>query len=245
MSHDAPLALRRRTWFALPEMIEAAFFDVDNTLLDVKSMFAFQEHWYGPEGYAAFLDRLRRGIDPHDRLALNRRYYADFAGRTPAETRAAAEEWFAGLRTDPGSTLWIASACELLASVKARGAVTVAVSGSSEEILAPIADALGIDAILATRLVVEDGRYTGEIAGRQMLGTGKADAIREFAETRDIDLGLCLACGDHETDLPMLRAVGHAFVVAGDRALEQVADANGWPLLAPNGPSASVALPHA
>ena len=55
--------------------------------------------------------------------------------------------------------------------------------------------------------------------------------MRELAEARGIDLAESFAYSDSETDIPMLRAVGHAFAVNPDRTLSRVAHENQWPIL--------------
>jgi phosphoserine phosphatase len=79
-------------------------------------------------------------------------------------------------------------------------------------------------------MVVEDGKYTGEI-GRYAYGPGKAEAIRELAEERGYDLRESYAYSDSATDLPMLETVGHPYAVNADRALRKVATERDWPML--------------
>ncbi len=61
---------------------------------------------------------------------------------------------------------------------------------------------------MATRMVVEDGKYTGEVAF-YCYGEGKVEAIRELAAREGYALEHCYAYSDSVTDLPMLEAVGH------------------------------------
>jgi phosphoserine phosphatase len=114
---------------------------------------------------------------------------------------------------------------------KAAGREVVIVSSSGEEVVAPIGAMLGADRIIATQMVIEDGKYTGEI-GRYAYGPEKAVAIRELAAERGYDLSACYAYSDSVTDVPMLEAVGHPFAVNADRALRKVATERDWPMLA-------------
>ena len=79
---------------------------------------------------------------------------------------------------------------------------------------------------MATRMVVEDGKYTGEVAF-YCFGEGKVEAIRELAAREGYALEHCYAYSDSITDLPMLEAVGHPTVVNPDRALRKEADGAG------------------
>jgi phosphoserine phosphatase len=89
---------------------------------------------------------------------------------------------------------------------------------------------LGADDVIATKMVVADGRYTGEIE-RYAYGPEKAVAIRELAAARGYDLDGSYAYSDSATDVPMLEAVGHPFAVNPDRGLRKVAAEREWPTL--------------
>ena len=94
----------------------------------------------------------------------------------------------------------------------------------------PIAEQLGITDVIATRMVVEDGRYTGEVA-YYAAGPTKAEAARELAKERDYDLSSSYAYSDSVSDVPLLETVGHPTVVNPDRGLRRVAAERGWPVL--------------
>ena len=75
-------------------------------------------------------------------------------------------------------------------------------------------------------MVVEDGKYTGEVAF-YCYGEGKVQAIRELAAREGYSLEHCYAYSDSITDLPMLEAVGHPTAVNPDRGLRKEATARG------------------
>jgi phosphoserine phosphatase len=105
-----------------------------------------------------------------------------------------------------------AEAVTLFEQHRAAGLDIVIVSSSGEEVVGPIGDMLGVDHVIATRMVVEDGRYTGEIAF-YAYGEGKAEAMRELAAERGYDLAQCWAYSDSATDRPMLELVGNPVAV--------------------------------
>ena len=78
---------------------------------------------------------------------------------------------------------------------------------------------------------VVDGVYTGRATGVFVYRTGKAQAIEELAAREGIDLAASYAYSDSESDLPMLRAVGHPVAVNPDGALARVAREEGWQVL--------------
>ena len=125
--------------------------------------------------------------------------------------------------------LVFAEAAVLIADHKLCGRDVVIVSASGEEIVGPIARALGATHAMATRMVVEDGKYTGEIEF-YCYGEGKAEAIRALAAREGYALQHCYAYSDSITDLPMLETVGHPTVVNPDRALRKEAGTRGWPV---------------
>ena len=95
----------------------------------------------------------------------------------------------------------------------------------------PIGEMLGVDRVVATRMVTVDGRYTGEI-DFYAYGENKAAAMRRARRADGgYDLADCYAYSDSITDLPMLTAVGHPTAVNPDRGLRKAALEHGWPVL--------------
>jgi phosphoserine phosphatase len=113
---------------------------------------------------------------------------------------------------------------------KAAGRDVVIVSSSGEEVVGPIGAMLGADEVVATRMVVADGKYTGEIE-LYAYGPEKAVAIRDLAAKRGYDLATSYAYSDSATDVPMLEGVGHPSVVNPDRALRKISAERDWPRL--------------
>jgi phosphoserine phosphatase len=94
-----------------------------------------------------------------------------------------------------------------------------------------LAHVLVFDGGIGARSEVVDGRYTGRPDGVFTYREGKAQAVRELAEREGIDLAASWAYSDSESDLPMLRAVGHPVVVNPDAELGRVARAEGWEVM--------------
>jgi phosphoserine phosphatase len=122
-------------------------------------------------------------------------------------------------------------AAALIAEHKAAGRDVVIVSTSGSEVVEPIAEMLGADLAVATRMAVDEaGKYTGDIEF-YAYAENKAKAILELAEERGYDLSRSFAYSDSATDVPMLEAVGHPYAVNPDRALRKEAVAREWPIL--------------
>ncbi|MEA3056422.1 MAG: hypothetical protein QOD30_1854 [Actinomycetota bacterium] len=119
-------------------------------------------------------------------------------------------------------------ALELIRSHRADGRVVAIVSAAPEEVVQPLAEHLGADLAIGTRAKVDaNGRYSGELE-RYAYGPQKAEAVRELAAQMGIDLASSYAYSDSVTDLPMLEAVGHPVAVNPDRPLLRVARERDW-----------------
>ncbi len=213
----------------------AAFFDLDKTVIAKSSTLAFSKPFFDQglinrrtvlkSTYAQFFF-LMSGAD-HDQMDRMRSYVTNMcAGWDVEQVKSILDETLHDI-VDP---LVFAEAADLIADHKLCGRDVVVVSASGEEIVAPIARALGATHAMATRMVVEDGKYTGGIAF-YCYGEGKVQAIRELAAREGYLLEHCYAYSDSITDLPMLEAVGHPTVVNPDRALRKESAARGWPVL--------------
>ena len=102
----------------------------------------------------------------------------------------------------------IKNACQRLGQAGIRVSLFIEPDPKTVELSA----LLGADAVVATRMVVADGQYTGEIEF-YAYGPHKAEAMRELAAVNGYDLDTCFAYSDSHTDLPMLEAVAHPFAV--------------------------------
>lgn len=212
----------------------AAFFDLDKTVIAKSSTLAFSKPFFDQglinrrtvlkSAYAQFLF-LMSGAD-HEQMDRMRSYITTMCtGWDVEQITSIVGETLHDI-VDP---LVFAEAANLIADHKLCGRDVVVVSASGEEIVAPIARAIGATHAMATRMVVEDGKYTGEVAF-YCYGQGKVDAIRELAARERYSLEHCYAYSDSITDLPMLESVGHPTVVNPDRALRKEAVARGWPV---------------
>jgi HAD superfamily hydrolase (TIGR01490 family) len=213
----------------------AAFFDLDKTVIAKSSTLAFSKPFYDQglinrrtvlkSAYAQFLF-LMSGAD-HDQMDRMRNYITNMcAGWDVEQIKSIVGETLHEI-VDP---LVFAEAANLIADHKLCGRDVVVVSASGEEIVGPIAKGLGATHAMATRMVVEDGKYTGEVA-YYCFGEGKVRAIQELAAREGYALEHCYAYSDSITDLPMLEAVGHPSAVNPDKALARIATKRQWPVL--------------
>jgi putative phosphoserine phosphatase/1-acylglycerol-3-phosphate O-acyltransferase len=121
-------------------------------------------------------------------------------------------------------------ALEELGGHRAAGRLIVLATTSPRDLVAPLAAALDFDDLIATRYEEVDGTYTGRLVGKFAWGTGKRDAVREWAVSNNVDLADCHVYSDSVFDVPVLGAVGHPHPLNADPRLTAVALARRWPL---------------
>ncbi|APU16586.1 MULTISPECIES: HAD family hydrolase [Actinoalloteichus] len=212
----------------------AAVYDVDETLLSVKSMVDFLRFYLAETEIPPDSDQARRlaefqtalGADREPREQLNRRYYRVYTGERADRLAELGRRWFALRRAESGFVNAVVVAG--LLRHRLAGHVVVAVSGSFGACLDPLREALAIDHVLCTEPVVDaDGIHTGEIT-RSLIGAGKPAALRELAAAEGLALPLSFGYADHISDVPLLELVGHPVAVHPDEKLAEHADRAGW-----------------
>jgi HAD superfamily hydrolase (TIGR01490 family) len=210
----------------------AAFFDFDGTLIDGYSAAAFLR------------DRARRrDLPPGEVVKLLRGTMDARAGRVEFDHfmrnsvhsfRGSDEEGLRRLgqkllRGSLGGLLF-PEMLEVIATHRRLGHTLVIATSALPFQVEPIAQELGFDHILCTRLESVGGIYTGRIDGPVLWGSGKAQAVTEFAARKGVDLGLSFAYGNGDEDIEYLQTVGHPRAVNPGPELRAVADRTGWPV---------------
>ncbi|MDI6100397.1 HAD-IB family hydrolase [Actinoplanes sp. NEAU-A12] len=205
-----------------------AFFDVDETLIAVKSMFDFLDYHRRHGGAARPVPPLPAGWRG-SRTELNRAYYRGYAGVSWARLLEEGRRWYADLCRRPRP--FIAGGLDALHRHRAAGHAVVLVSGSFLPCLGPLARHLGADSLVCARPEVTAlGTLTGEIR-RPVIGPAKAAAADRILAERQVHPDDCFAYADHASDLDLLDAVGHPHVVGDDPVLRRHARERGWPVL--------------
>jgi HAD superfamily hydrolase (TIGR01490 family) len=114
---------------------------------------------------------------------------------------------------------------------QAGGDYVVVVSAALEPVVKALSESLGVIDYIGAPCQVKDGRYTGLLDGPMPYGKEKARLALAFAERWTVNMSDCWAYADHETDLPLLRSVGHAVAVHPKSGLLEAAKRAGWPIL--------------
>lgn len=213
--------------------VRAAFFDVDDTLITLKSIFRFLEFHIGqdePERwrYERTRGRMEERTSRSESLAM---YFEFLAGYDYETLAAAGRRWFAEEMARGG--VFNEAVLARLREHATAGDLIVLVSGSFPACLDPIAGHVAADVLLCSRPEVRAGRYTGAIT-TPMVGQAKVTAVRAEAAVRGIDLRCSSAYGDHPSDLLLLELVGAPVVVGANPVLAAVAAERGWRRLPTN-----------
>ncbi|HRW39296.1 MAG TPA: HAD-IB family hydrolase, partial [Aquihabitans sp.] len=116
-----------------------------------------------------------------------------------------------------------------IAEHQAAGRKVVMATTSPYDLVKPLADALGIDDVIATRYGEADGRYDGSVDGFFVWGPGKLAAVRDWASRQGVDVAASWAYSDSVYDLPLLSAVRRPTAVNPDPRLRVVAAVRRWP----------------
>ena len=218
-----------------PEEKGAAFFDLDRTLMAGSSAFQFGRAAY----QAGLVSRRRLLADAWENVRFR------LQGSTDSGTdalRARIGELLTGVRVRDLQRL----APAVLAGVLPRlypqmleiayghqdaGRPVIICTAASQEMADLLAIVLTFDGAVGSVSEIVEGRYTGRPGGPFTYRDGKAEAIRDLAVRESIDLAASWAYSDSESDLPMLRAVGHPVAVNPDSELARVAREEGWEVL--------------
>ena len=212
--------------------MEAAFFDLDKTIISKSSSLMLSRPMYR----AGMVTRgqLLRGAYAQLVYALvgadekkMERLKEGMLALTKGWDRAQVEELVRDVIIEAIDPYVFQEALDLMALHRQERRRVYIVSSSPEEVVRPLARYFQVSGVIATRARIEDGRYTGELAF-YCAGEGKADAIRQLAERVGIDLERSFAYSDSITDLPMLEAVGHPVAVNADKELRKIAEEREW-----------------
>jgi HAD superfamily hydrolase (TIGR01490 family) len=216
------------------DLTAAAFFDVDNTLVQGSSLvhfgrglaarkyFRYSEVWKFIYAQAKFQ---LTGKENSDDVAEGRRKALAFIeGRTTHELSTLGEEIYDEIITDK---IWAGTRALAQKHLDAGQQVWL-VTATPYELAEIIARRLGLTGALGTVAESVDGVFTGRLVGDILHGLGKAHAVRALAVREGLNLKRCSAYSDSINDVPMLSLVGTAVAVNPDADLREVAREKGW-----------------
>jgi HAD superfamily hydrolase (TIGR01490 family) len=212
----------------------AAFFDLDNTVIQGASLYHLARGFYRRGFFPARVIVKGIWLQAYFRLAgrENPGHIEDarnatlgfIQGHTVAEVEEIAVEVYeqsiaariwpgtralAQLHLDVGQQVWLVTATPV-------------------EVAGVIAARLGMTGALGTTAEHVDGVYTGQLRGGLLHGPAKAEAVRALANEHGLDLANCFAYSDSFNDMPMLSLVGHPCAINPDPLLLAYAEEQDW-----------------
>jgi len=217
-----------------PDPYAAAFFDVDNTMMQGASIY-----WLA-RGLAARKYFTAGDLARFAFQQLRFRMLATEHAGDMSQSKAIALAFIEGWRVEDMERLCEEIFDELMAERIWSGTRALAqlhldagqrvwlVTAAPVELGRLIANRLGLTGALGTVAEIHGGVYTGRLVGDLLHGPAKAVAIRALAEAEGLDLSRCSAYSDSSNDIPMLATVGHAVAVNPDAALRREARDRGW-----------------
>jgi HAD superfamily hydrolase (TIGR01490 family) len=209
-----------------------ALFDMDRTLVrtDTATLYVRYQRRVGEAGVrdvarvAYWMVQYTLGII--DAEAVASAVAVSYRGRSEAAMVERCRAWF---RSDVLPHVGDAARAAV-ARHRSLGHVTAIVTGATRYAAEPLAEELGIEHVLATRLAVDGDAFTGEVVRPMCYGAGKIALAEELGERLGFSLGEAAFYSDSITDRPLLERVGHPVVVNPDARLRLVARLRGWPV---------------
>lgn len=212
-----------------------AFFDVDNTLISIKSMFSFLDYlwsknedlYLNSEAYRLNLNEMIKSNMPREEI--NAFYYTIFKNISTDYINELSNNWYQEVKQEPN--FFITDVVNILNQHKELGHGVILVSGSAQPLLYPLAKDLNVDGIISAPLEIVKGRYTGRLLSEPTIGQGKANYIRLTLSNIKKDPSVCFAYGDDISDVPMLKSVGQAAMVNPTKESADLCNVFGWGLI--------------
>jgi HAD superfamily hydrolase (TIGR01490 family) len=232
----APDAVQEPVFPVLGDDRAAAFFDLDNTVMQGASLFHFgrglyKRKFFETRDLARFAwqqawFRLAGSEDPEHMQDAQNSALSIVQGHRVAELTIIGEEIYDEYMAE---RIWPGTRALAQAHLDAGQKVWL-VTAAPVEIAQVIARRLGLTGALGTVAESVDGVYTGKLVGEPLHGPAKAEAVRALATAESLDLSRCAAYSDSHNDIPMLSLVGHPYAINPDSKLRRHARDMDWRL---------------
>ena len=215
---------------------QAAFFDVDGTLVRTNIVHAFAFYAMNQGTIFGTAWRTARtaasvplywALDKANRKVFNEVFYRSYAGMTEDRLLVLADELFEEVLRPA----IYAGTPRLLDEARRAGCRLVLVTGALDFTMRRLAEHLGADDLIANRMHFVEGVATGRVVPPIVEGAHKARIVRDYCVREGLALDESFAYSDSFSDYPMLAVVGHPTAVNPDLRLRNVARAYEWPIL--------------
>ncbi|ARP70793.1 hydrolase [Streptomyces pluripotens] len=235
-AQEAQLAEEEPEFPVIGDVKAAAFFDLDNTVMQGAALFHFgrglyKRKFFETRDLAKFAwqqawFRLAGVEDPEHMQDARDSALSIVKGHRVAELKTIGEEIYDEYMAE---RIWPGTRALAQAHLDAGQKVWL-VTAAPVEIAQVIARRLGLTGALGTVAESVDGVYTGKLVGEPLHGPAKAEALRALAAAEGLDLSRCAAYSDSHNDIPMLSLVGHPYAINPDAKLRKHAREKDWRL---------------
>ncbi len=208
-----------------------AIFDLDNTLLGGDSDYLWGQFLVeqgivdGPK----YERENQRFYDEYKAGTLDIFEFLRFSLRPLAEhDMAELDAWHQQFMREKIAPIMLPKARELLQRHRDQGDFLLIITATNRFVTAPIAEAFGVDEMLATDPQIQDGRYSGEVEGTPCFQQGKVTRLNQWLAQTGHNLAGSWFYSDSCNDIPLLELVAHPVAVDADETLSAHAELRGW-----------------
>lgn len=219
--------------------MQLAIFDLDNTLIGGDSDHAWGEFLVArdcvdSERFRSENDRFYRDYQRGD---LDILAYLEFALEPLAQmSRGQLENLQREFMQEVINEIWLPNAEDLIQRHREAGHHIMIITATNRFVVAPIAERLGVDTLIATEPEEVDGRFTGRVAGQPCFQGGKVLRLQAWLEEHShFARGEKWFYSDSINDLPLLQQVEHPVAVDPDERLQREALERGWRVISLRG----------
>ena len=187
---------------------------LDKELFEAKNLEFYEQYKAGRLDILAFLDFQLKPLSRHKRTELDQ-WHADFMR----------------IKVRPMMSM---AGKQLVADHRAAGDICVIITATNSFVTAPIAQAYGIEFLIATEPEQKNGEFTGNVHGVPSFREGKITRLEAWMMQHDWTWGSfsdTTFYSDSLNDLPLLTLVKNPVAVDPDDTLRVHAEDRGWRIM--------------
>ena len=187
---------------------------LDKELFEAKNLQFYEQYKAGTLDIHAFLDFQLKPLSRHKRKELDQ-WHVDF------------------MRTKVRPMMSMAGR-KLVSDHRAAGDICVMITATNSFVTSPIAQAYGIEFLIATEPEQKNGEFTGNVHGVPSFREGKITRLEDWMKRHDWTWGSFADTtfySDSLNDLPLLTLVKNPVAVDPDDTLRVHAEDRGWRIM--------------
>jgi len=214
--------------------LNLAIFDLDNTLLNGDSDYLWGEflteqglvdvEHYKREN-TRFYEQYKSGtLDIYEFLRFSLKPLAEH----DLQTLNRLHRQFMQQKIQP---IMLPASFDLINKHKQAGDLALIITATNRFVTEPIAQAFGVQTLIATEPERRNNRYTGNVEGVPCFQQGKVQRLEQWINQTGHSLKGSWFYTDSHNDIPLLSLVSHPIAVDPDPTLKQIASQRAWPII--------------